>query len=73
MICGQHASSVREGYLEDYFDLARFTFLDVPTTKIFTIPEGPYIHPHTDLWMHRESEYRQQARQWLQDVLKEKR
>jgi hypothetical protein len=27
------------------------------------------IHPHTDMWMHRESKYRQKARVWLQRVL----
>ena len=40
-----------------------------PQVKIFKIPEGPYLHPHTDLWMHRESEYRNQARAWLRRVL----
>ncbi len=69
LICGQGASTVRDDYLKDHLDLAQFTFLDVPTTKIFNIPEGPYIHPHTDLWMHRESEYRKQAREWLNHVL----
>ena len=73
LVCGQGASNVRDQFLKDHLDLARFTFLDVPTTKIFKIPEGPYIHPHTDLWMHRESSYRQQARAWLQQVLNEKR
>ena len=28
-------------------------------------------HPHTDLWMHRESAYRKRARAWLESVLKE--
>ena len=73
LVCGQRASHIRDQFLTDHLDLARFTFLDVPTTKIFKIPEGPYIHPHTDLWMHRESKYRRQARAWLQNVLKEKR
>ena len=41
--------------------------------QIFKIPEGPYVHAHTDLWMHRESAYRQQARAWLQKVLREKK
>lgn len=71
LVCGMSTSNVREQYLKDHLDLARFTFLDVPTTKIFKIPEGPYVHPHTDLWMHRESEYRQQARAWLDAVLKD--
>ncbi len=73
LICGQRAGNVRDDYLMDHLDLARFTFLDVPTTNIFKIPEGPYIHAHTDLWMHRESEHRRQARVWLQNVLKENR
>ena len=69
LICGQNASGVRDDYLEHHLNLARFTFLDVPTREIFDIPEGPYIHPHTDLWMHRESKYRKQARDWLQALL----
>lgn len=69
LICGQKASAVRDGYLVDHLDLADFAFLDVPTTEIFDIPEGPYIHPHTDLWMHRESPYRQRAREWLNRVV----
>lgn len=73
LVCGQHASSVRDQFLKDHMYLARFTFLDVPTSTIFKLPEGSYIHLHTDLWMHRESEYRQQARAWLQQVLNDKR
>ena len=73
LICGEHASQVRDQFLKDHLGLARFTFLDVPTNKIFKIPEGQVIHPHTDLWMHRESTYRQQARAWLQKVLEERR
>ena len=73
LVCGQGASHVREQFLKDHLDLASFTFLDVPTNQIFDIPEGPYIHSHTDLWMHRESEYRQQARDWLNSVIKENR
>lgn len=52
-------------FLRDHLQLADFTFLRPPVEKIFNIPEGKVIHPHTDLWMHRESEHRQQARQWL--------
>jgi hypothetical protein len=73
LVCGQGAGNVRDQFLKDHLDLARFTFLDVPTREIFNIPEGKYIHPHTDLWMHRKSKYRQQARAWLQHILKEKR
>jgi hypothetical protein len=71
LIGGQHASNVRDQFLHEHLDLARFTFLDVPTTTIFKIPEGPYLHPHTDLWMHRESKQRQQARAWLDAVLQD--
>jgi len=73
LVCGQQASHVRDQYLKDHMKLAHFTFLDVPTRQIFDIPEGPYIHPHTDLWMHRDSRHRQQARDWLQQVLQDKK
>lgn len=72
LICGQHGTTVRDQFLKDHLDLAQFTFLDVPTPQIFNIPEGRFIHPHNDLWMHRESKYRQQARKWLQEVLQQK-
>jgi hypothetical protein len=52
-------------FLRDHPDLAEFTFLRPPVAKMFKIPDGKVIHPHTDLWMHRESKYREQARQWL--------
>jgi hypothetical protein len=71
LICGQDAYDVRASFLKDHLDLARFTFLNVPTQEIFKIPEGPYIHPHTDLWMHRASKYRQHARAWLQSAMHE--
>jgi hypothetical protein len=58
-------------HLKDHLDLARFTFLKPPVEKLFKIPEGKVIHTHTDLWMHKESEYRQQARAWIAGVLKE--
>ncbi|HUV66253.1 MAG TPA: hypothetical protein VMW24_20345 [Sedimentisphaerales bacterium] len=69
LICGMRASTIRDQYLKDHIDLARFTFLDVPTWQIFEIPEGKVVNTHTDLWMHRESKYRQRARAWLQEVL----
>ena len=53
-------------FLRDHRDLAEFTFLRVPVSKIFNIPDGKVIHPHTDRWMHRASEYRDQARGWLE-------
>ena len=73
LICGTNATRVKNNYLKDHLDLAAFTFLDVPVKKLFNIPEGKVIHPHTDLWMHKESETRTMARKWLQRVLKEKR
>lgn len=58
-------------FLKQHMDLASFTFLPVPVGDIFKIPEGRIIHPHTDLWMHRDSKYRKQARAWLADVMRE--
>jgi hypothetical protein len=72
LVCGQNTTTLRNDYLNHHLNLARFTFLDVPTPKIFDIPEGRVLHPHTDMWMHRESEYRRQARDWMQGALKEK-
>lgn len=56
-------------FLRDHPELAEFTFLHAPTRNLFDIPEGKVIHPHTDLWMHKESSYREQARSWLRNVL----
>lgn len=56
-------------FLGDHPELANVTFLKPPVNKIFDIPEGKVIHPHTDLWMHRHSEYRDLARQWLKEQL----
>lgn len=63
LVCGGAAD-----FLGEHTDLAAFTFLKVPTERLFDIPEGKVIHPHTDLWMHKESEYRRQARAWLAEV-----
>lgn len=52
-------------FLREHLDLAEFTFLRVPVAELFDIPDEGVIHPHTDLWMHRPSEYRDQARKWL--------
>ena len=54
-------------FLRDHLGLAKFTFLRPPVAKIFAIPDGKVIHPHTDLWMHRESIYRDEARRWLNE------
>lgn len=52
-------------FLRDHPKLAEVTFLKPPIAEMFSIPEGKVIHPHTDLWMHRQSKYRDQARDWL--------
>ena len=59
----------RADFLKDHETLGRFTFLSVPTKEILPIPEAPYYHRHTDLWMHRPSKQRRLARDWIQRVL----
>jgi hypothetical protein len=59
------ACGVGTDFLREHSDLAEITLLRPPVEELFAIPEGKVIHPHTDLWMHRESKYRDQARQWL--------
>lgn len=61
LVCGNG-----NDFLREHPELANFTFLKPPVAEIFRIPEGKVIHPHTDLWMHRDSEFREQARRWLQ-------
>ena len=60
---------VRESFLKDHLALAQFSFVEVPTAEILPIPEAPFFHPHTDLWMHRPSEQRTDVHRWLQAVL----
>ncbi len=72
LVCSTRANKIRDEYLAPHLGLAKFTFLEVPTTELFDIPEGQVKHPHTDLWMHKESEYRRQARAWLASVSKSK-
>jgi hypothetical protein len=55
--------------LKDHLGLGEFTFLDVPTKQLFDIPEGDVIHPHTDLWMHKESDFRNRARTWIKKAI----
>ena len=71
LVCGQRATAVRKEFLAEYLELADFTFLDVPVHSIFNIPEGPYLHSHTDLWMHRPSSYRDRVRNWVQKVIQD--
>lgn len=52
-------------FLRDHPELAEFTFLKPSVAGIFDIPEGKVIHPHTDRWMHRDSRWRREAREWL--------
>lgn len=60
LVCGE-----ANDFLRDHLELAKFTFLKPPVGEIFEIPEGKVISPHTDLWMHRDSKYREEARKWL--------
>ncbi len=62
LVCGE-----ANDFLQMHQGIADFTFLRPPIAEIFDIPDGKVIHPHTDLWMHRESEYRRQVRQWFAD------
>ena len=71
LVCGQRATTVRNDFLGDHLDLATFTFLDIPIHSMFNIPEGPYLHSHTDLWMHRPSIYRDAVRNWVQKILED--
>ncbi len=69
LVCGQRATIVREDFLAEHLELAEFTFLDISISSIFNIPEGPYLHSHTDLWMHRPSIYRDHVRRWVRKVI----
>ena len=60
LVCGN-----ANDYIKGYPKLGDFTFLPVPVTTIFKIPDGPVIHSHTDLWAHRDSPTRKTARSWL--------
>lgn len=60
LVCGSGAD-----YMKDHRNMADFTFLPVPVGEIYDLPEGKVINPHTDLWMHRDSVYRDRARAWL--------
>ena len=71
LISGGGASREVGAYLKPHLALGRFTFLDVHVRRIFHIPDGKIIHPHTDLWMCKDSEYRRRARAWLECVLAE--
>lgn len=68
LVCGNG-----NDYLKEHLNLGKFTFLPVPVNTIFEIPEGPVIHPHTDLWAHRDSATRKTARSWLQKQIRSKK
>lgn len=59
------ASGGANDFLKEHRELVEVTFQRVPVAKLFSIPEGPVIHPHTDCWMHKPSEQRAKARAWL--------
>jgi len=69
LICSTMGTKKTRDYLAKHTSLENFTFLDVPVNELFKIPDGKIVHPHSDLWMSIDSTYRQQAREWLQDVL----
>lgn len=66
------ACGIGSGFLRDHPALAELTELQPPVAEIFDLPEGKVIHAHTDLWMHRESVARAQARAWLQEQVERK-
>ncbi len=59
------ACGVGSEFLTSFPKLAKLSIINPPVEDIFKIPDGKIIHPHTDLWMHRESQYRDKARKWL--------
>jgi len=69
LICQNGGTRDVEDYLSDYKNLAIFTFLDVPVTKIFPqIPNALVMHSHTDRWMFVDSRERRQAWKWMEKV-----
>ena len=70
LICDAAGTAKTKGYLEaSGTPLDPFRFLDVPVGDLFAIPDGKIVHPHTDLWMHIDSRYRDAARKWLLDLV----
>lgn len=67
LVCGQQIKNVKT-YLQAQSILTNFSYLEVPTHKIFKIPEGKVYHAHTDMWMHRNSPQRDKARAWLKAI-----
>lgn len=69
LVAGGDITKIRDEYLTHHRDLADFSFLSEPVAELFDIPEKGIVHPHTDLWMHHPSAYRDQARQWLRETI----
>lgn len=73
LICQNGGIRKINEYLDDYKDLADFTFLDVPVRKIFPeIPNPLFIHPHTDRWLFVDSRERRKAWRWMEKTLQSK-
>ena len=72
LICSALGTEKTRRHLKKHIKLDKITFLDVPVSKLFKIPEGKVVHPHTDLWMHIDSPYRKKARGWLKKVVSKK-
>jgi hypothetical protein len=68
LICSAMGTKKTREYLATHTSLENFTFLDVPVNEMFELPDGKIVHPHTDLWMHIDSSYRQKARKWLREA-----
>ncbi len=56
-------------FLKEVVEFKDVTYVKPRVSEIFEIPEGRVVSAHTDLWMHRESEWRQAARDWLRERL----
>lgn len=69
LVSGQRGTGIRDSFLKDHLDLANFSFLDVPVNQLYEIPDGPVVHSHTDLWMHRDSKFRERVRAWMKVTL----
>ena len=70
LVCQNGGTQDIEDYLSERASLGQFTFLDVPVDQIFPdMPNDMVIHPHTDRWLLKDSETRDRALKWVQDVV----
>lgn len=72
LVCqnGRDGTRPTQEFIGPQLDQGRFTFLDVPVAEIFpTIPNQWFIHPHSDRWLLRDSPYRRQVWQWMNDTI----